>query len=71
MIQGLVEKRGPVQRLRIARLGHDAVRLDEASPGRIILPRLVEVQPDGVLPALPGVAVGQVDQSRTPTGTLQ
>jgi hypothetical protein len=45
-----------VQTRRIARLGHQRIRLQEATQGRVIEARLVVIQPEGRLPPLPGEA---------------
>ncbi len=42
----------PVQALRVARIGHDGVRLDEAPERRVIVAGIVEVQADGVVATL-------------------
>jgi hypothetical protein len=46
----------PMERLRVPRLGHDGIRLQEATQGRVIEARLVVIQPEGRLPPLPGEA---------------
>jgi hypothetical protein len=52
----VVDIRIPVQRLRVPRLGHDGIRLEEATQGGVIEARLVIVEPEGSLPPLPGEA---------------
>jgi hypothetical protein len=53
----------PIQRLRIPRLRHDGIRLDEAPYHGIIPPTLVEVQIGVILDALAGVAIGGVQRA--------
>jgi hypothetical protein len=55
--QGIVVNiRIPVQRLRVPRLGHDGIRLQEAAQGRVIEARPIVIQAQPRLPPLPGEA---------------
>ena len=53
----------PIQRLRVPRLRHDGVRLDEAAHDGIIPPAVVKVQIGVVLDPLAGEAVVRVERA--------
>jgi hypothetical protein len=52
----VVNIRIPVQRLRVPGLGHDGIRLEEATQGRIVEPSPVIIQAQPRLPPLAGEA---------------
>lgn len=49
--------RKPVEPLRAARIRHHAIRADEASQPGVVISRVVVVQPEAALDALPGESV--------------
>ena len=57
----VVHVRIAVQALRVPRLRHDGVRLDEAPYRRVVVARVVVVQLDDPIPPLAREAVGQRD----------
>ena len=57
----------PVQALRIPRLRHQRVRLDEAPYRRVVVAGVVVVQLDDPIPPLTGEAIGQEDAPRAGT----
>ena len=62
----------PIETLRIGRVGHNRIRADETPQPRHVVARLVIVQPQGAIVALPGVAAigGRVAVARFAVGPV-